>query len=414
LEKYIQKLLIILFPFYPIWGAFFSTFTHQKIDSFINFLWIPIVIYYLLTKANRLPKYLLFLILFTIFHLVSIYLNNLATANSSFLFTILFDSNVLACAVLFIIENTTFDDRFISIMNRNILIIVAVSLCVSLIQVKIPSFFASPELTDTEENLVYLEQGRAFSIYSWININSLGITFPLLISILLNVYDIKKKSFSLIVISGLIVSFLSRARYIMISAIIVFSQLFISSKISLRNKIVSVFVMAVSIIGLLTVADNSGFSIQKVIDERILEKEGEMGSANARITSYYVFLMKFPENPWFGVGPATREDVVELLGGEAPLIHVGYLSYLYFYGAMGFFILFLSMIFLLRDAFIVGKKYLFWGSFYGLIAYYLANTTTVYFNFSEMGIILAVLYLKYYKDQSDLALSDSNSLVLVD
>lgn len=413
MEKYIQKLLIVLFPFYPIWGAIFSTFTHQKIDSFINFLWIPIVIYYLLTKANKLPKYLLFLILFTIFHLVSIYLNNLATTNSSFFLTVLFDSNVLACAVLFIVENTKFDDRFISIMNRNILIIIAVSLFVSLIQVKIPSFFASPELTDTEENLVYLDQGRAFSIYSWININSLGITFPFLISILLNVYNIKKKSFSLVVISGLIVSFLSRARYVMISAIIVFSQLFISSKITLRNKVISVFVVAISIIVLLTIAENSGFSIQKVIDERILEKEGEMGSANARITSYYVFLMKFPENPWFGVGPATREDVIELLGGEAPLIHVGYLSYLYFYGVFGFFILFLSMAFLLKDAFIIGKKYLFWGSFYGLIAYFMANTTTVYFNFSEMGIILAVIYLKYYKDQSELDLPENNGLAPV-
>lgn len=367
----------------------------------------------MLTKANKLPKYLLFLILFTIFHLVSIYLNNLATTNSSFFLTVLFDSNVLACAVLFIVENTKFDDRFISIMNRNILIIIAVSLFVSLIQVKIPSFFASPELTDTEENLVYLDQGRAFSIYSWININSLGITFPFLISILLNVYNIKKKSFSLVVISGLIVSFLSRARYVMISAIIVFSQLFISSKITLRNKVISVFVVAISIIVLLTIAENSGFSIQKVIDERILEKEGEMGSANARITSYYVFLMKFPENPWFGVGPATREDVIELLGGEAPLIHVGYLSYLYFYGVFGFFILFLSMAFLLKDAFIIGKKYLFWGSFYGLIAYFMANTTTVYFNFSEMGIILAVIYLKYYKDQSELDLPENNGLAPV-
>jgi len=390
----------------------FYFFTHQKIDSFINFLWVPIVLYYLLTKNNKLPKYLLFLIIFTLYHLASIYLNNLVTANSNFFFTVLFDSNVLACAIFFIIENTEFDENFISIMNRNILIVVIISLVVSLIQVKNPSFFVSPELTDNEENLVYLDQGRAFSIYSWININSLGITFPILISILLNVFEIKKKSFSIVVFSGLIVSFLTKARYVMISAIIVFSQLFLSAKITLRNKVISVFVIGASIVLLLTVAESSGFSIQQVIDERIMEKEGEMGSANARITSYYVFLMKFPENPWFGVGPATREDVVELLGGEAPLIHIGYLSYLYFYGSIGFLILLVSTFYLLKEAFLIGRRYLFWGSFYGLIAYYIANTTTVYFNFSEMGIILAVLYLKYYKDRSDLELTENEALLI--
>ena len=49
----------------------------------------------------------------------------------------------------------------------------------------------------------------------------------------------------------------------------------------------------------------------------------------------------------------------------------------------------------------IGKKYLFWGSFYGLLAFCFANTTFVYFNFSEMGIILAVIYLKYYEDKSE-------------
>jgi len=30
-----------------------------------------------------------------------------------------------------------------------------------------------------------------------------------------------------------------------------------------------------------------------------------------------------------------------------------------------------------------------------------ANVTFVYFNFSEIGIILAVIYLKYYKDKME-------------
>jgi hypothetical protein len=345
---------------------------------------------------------------FTIYHVSSVYVNNLYYLDSNIFRYMLFDPNVLACALLFIIENTNFDERFINVMNRNILLVVLISLVVSLIQINYPSFLVSPQISETEANIVYLEQNRSFSIYSWINFNSLGITFPILISILLNVFDLKKKTFPLIVVSGIVVSFLTKARYVMISAIIVFSQLFISSKITLRNKVITAFVVVSSIFLLIAVAEKSGYSIQQVIDERILEKGEDLESVNARMTSYYVFLLKFPENPWFGVGPETRADVIQLLGGEAPLIHIGYLSYLYFYGITGFFILLLSLFYLLKKAFIVGKKYLFWGSFYGLLAFCIANATFVYFNFSEMGIILAVIYLKYYSDTSTEEPEESN------
>jgi hypothetical protein len=58
----------------------------------------------------------------------------------------------------------------------------------------------------------------------------------------------------------------------------------------------------------------------------------------------------------------------------------------------------------------VGKKYLFWGAFYGLLGFCFANITFVYFNLSEIGIILAVIYMKYFSDGSSLELSDKNKL----
>jgi len=88
--------------------------------------------------------------------------------------------------------------------------------------------------------------------------------------------------------------------------------------------------------------------------------------------------------------------VLDLLGGEAFVIHVGYLSYLYYYGFTGAFFIFMALILLLREAWLVGKRHEFWGSFYGLLGFALANFTFVYFNFSEMGIILAVIYMRYY------------------
>jgi hypothetical protein len=143
-----------------------------------------------------------------------------------------------------------------------------------------------------------------------------------------------------------------------------------------------------------------------------------MGSAKARILSYEVFFLVFPENPLVGVGPATRPDVVALLGGEAPVIHIGYLSYLYYYGVFGFLLLVISLFFLLKEAWIVGKKHNFWGSFYGLVSFCIANISFVYFNFGEMGIILSIIYLRYYYYKStttnDAMQLDTNDRMLID
>jgi hypothetical protein len=399
LEKYLPKVILILFPFYPLWGWVYISLTGKNINEHINLLWIPIVLFYLLTKNNKLPKYLFLLVVFTIYHIFSVYLNDLVPENSNLLFFILSDPNIYACAVCFVIENTEFDESFISKMNKSILFVVFISLIVSLIQILDPLFFFN---IDADKDMEYVGANRNFSIYSWINLNSLGITFPILISILVSVIDKEKIKFSFVVLGGIVVAFLTRARYVMISTIIAFSQIVFTSAITLKKKLYFGIVLLLGVMLLLIVADNFGFSIQEVIDDRILEKnsETEMGSAMARVTSYHVFLLKFPEHPLFGVGPKTRDDVVQLLGGEAPVIHVGYLSYLYFYGLFGFLLLFFTLFFLIKNAWIIGKVYGFWGSFYGIITFCFANTTMVYFNFSEMGVFLAIVYLRFYNQET--------------
>jgi O-antigen ligase len=186
----------------------------------------------------------------------------------------------------------------------------------------------------------------------------------------------------------------------MVSIVIAISQMFINAKIALRKKIYMFLLLVSLVLMLIGIASVSGFDIKQVIDTRILEKESGMESAKARISSYEVFLIKFPEYPWFGVGPETRDDVLRMLDG-VPIIHVGYLSYLYFYGIVGCLLLFICFFYLLRYAWIIGKKHAFWGSFYGLFTFCFANVTFVYFNLSEMGVVLAVIYLKYFNDKSN-------------
>ncbi|HKK41825.1 MAG TPA: O-antigen ligase family protein, partial [Bacteroidales bacterium] len=245
---------------------------------------------------------------------------------------------------------------------------------------------------------------RIFSIYSWVNLNTLGISFPILIAILLSYVSTKNISTAILFLSGIIVSFLSKARYVMLSVIIVFSQLLFIAKIKMGKKVSFFFIFIVTILISILVANVMGYDIQEVINDRILEKSTNMGSASSRILSFYVFLQVFPEHPLLGVGPHTGVEVVRLLAGRAPIIHVGFLSYLYFYGIFGCSMLFLSLFYMLKKAWSIGSKYQFWAGFFGLLAFCFANTTMVYFNFSEMGIIMIFIYFRYFSQTGSMEL----------
>jgi|WetSurMetagenome_2_1015567.scaffolds.fasta_scaffold04003_4 hypothetical protein len=401
MNRTLQNFLLVLVPFYPFWAWISTSVLKTYINKIVILFLLPAALYLLISNyvsgKIKFPRYLWFFLLFTGFHLGSVFINHLVPITTNWYLFILSDVNVFAFLVFFIVENMKFDEDIINKMNISIFAVVTVSLIVAVIQIKFPYFFIGPIIKDNLTNMIHLQENRKFSIYSWIDMNSLGISFPILVSLLLS-SQYEKIRFPIIVISGVIVSFLSRARYVMISALIVFSQLFFNSKIEFRKKAVILAVLVVSIGFVVGIARAYDFDIQKVINERILEKGNEMASAKARLTSLNVFQVKFPEHPWFGVGPSTRVDVLQLLKG-IPVIHIGYLSYLYFYGVIGALFLFLTLFFLLRDSWRVGRKLAFWGSFYGILSFCFANVTMVDFNLSEIGIILAVIYLKYFKDK---------------
>jgi hypothetical protein len=402
MNKTIQNAFLILLPFYPLWAWAYHFVTDKPLDLLVNVLLMPVAFSFLMKSKVRIPGYLICLIIFTFYHLASVLINKTIPSDTNSIYFILSDLNLFACTLFVIIENVKFNEKFITGMNRNILVIVILTLIVSAIQTKYPTFLFNEKLLEGDELEFWGDEIRNTAFYSWVGTNSLGITFPVFIAILLNFYDTQKKYFTLIILAGIVVSFLTKSRYVMVSTIIVFSQLFFATTKSWANKLSLVFLFAASIFLMTFIAGEVGFNIDEVISNRILEKDSEMGSAKARITSYEVFLVKFPENPLMGVGPKTRPDVVALLDGEAPLIHVGYLSYLYYYGIIGCFFIFLAIFYLLKNAWSVGKKYNFWGSFYGLVSFCFANITFVYFNFAETGIVIAIIYLRYYSSSGQM------------
>ena len=397
MNKFNQNFFQVLYPFFPIWAWFCLKFLHFPAEKILVFMLLPSISYIIWTMRVRFPAYLVFFSLFTVFHLWTIFYYDLLPSNTNWFNFFFSDYNVLALALFFVVENSNFEDDFIQRMNKFTLGIILVSLLVSIIQIKVPTFFFNNDSETNDWDSIYMEDQRNASIYSWVSMNSVGVTFPFILAIMISVYEIRSKAFPLIALSGVVVSFLTRARYVMISAIIAFSQLFIGKRIRATTKFYLIIGFIAGLALIIGAANVAGFDIQAVINERILEKDSDMGSAKARILSYEVFLKKFPEHPYIGVGPKTRDDVVDLLGGEAPIIHVGYLSYLYYYGIFGASLLFICLILLVYDSWIVGKRYGFWGSFYGFTGFILANATFVYFNMSEMGIVMGLIYMRYYK-----------------
>lgn len=145
MNKITQNLFQVIYPFYPLWAWISLSFLHFPPDKILIILLLPILIHIIWKIKMMVPAYLVFFILFTLFHLVSVFYNNLVPSNTTWYLFIFSDTNVLACLLFLVIENTNFDEVFITKMNRNILLIIALSLVVSIIQVKNQLFFLTQD-----------------------------------------------------------------------------------------------------------------------------------------------------------------------------------------------------------------------------------------------------------------------------
>ncbi|HVG40193.1 MAG TPA: O-antigen ligase family protein [Chitinophagaceae bacterium] len=310
--------------------------------------------------------------------------------------------------LFFILENINLDISFLKIVKPVTLLLFIVSVIIIVIQRYVPFFWMDMSVVRFHEYLDFSQ--RLFSIYTWVSSNAVGISFSFIVAFLYVNYGNNKYVQFLIAMGALLFAFFTQTRYIIISVVIILAYLYFKTGKFKFSKIL--FVALVPVL-FYTILSSFSFDLDRFIDERILEKEGvdiDLTSAGDRIISYKAFIKTFPDNPVFGNGEKITTDLRKLLGPDLPLIHIGYLHYLYAFGIFGCLLFFTFCGLLMKRVYTMSKTVKDYSAFIGLVAMFIANTTLVWFRFFDFGLFICFLSLitKYNHSFGSTATTRSN------
>lgn len=369
----------------------------------------------LILRDNRnpikFPKYLLFYLLFILY----VFYSDLYRLNREFKVMYLFSNPLIGgLNIMFIIENVSVSRFFYKKILDVSKIILKIALVVILIQQTIsPDFFVNNKMSALK--LVIGDDSnvnRLVSIYSWLG-GFIKVGFAFVPIFLLIVEErIHKKTLYLWVLGGLIFSFLTKARWVMVNTLLVFVLLFIHQRIKIafvsKTLILVPFFLLIAFVSL----EFIGVNIQGIVKERILESDKQnlsQKSAGTRILAIKALNTFFWEHPIFGrgnikygMGGTGKQDyrLREFLKGRSSQIHVGYASLLYMYGVVGASFFYGFIVLLLKRLYSSAKRNNHWGSFFGFLGFVLANFTLVTFSVFEMGLILSLFANSYHNQVS--------------
>lgn len=345
----------------------------------------------------RYPKYLLFLIPLSIYYFIwNIVNGELDDLSPVEIINYIYHFRwIYLICFLILVENTFFDDKFISDLVVIIKVTIVLAFIFSFIQlIYDPSFFTPDEL-----RIRYLLRSqynmRLTSIFGFLSWSELGISFVPLVSILIGYYLHKKIElhYLWLVLAGLVI-FSSKSRWVYLNFIVILMQYPLVKGIDfrkvLRLSIIGVFTIVASILILQSV----GFYITEFIEQRLLSE-----TASTRLLAIEMFTNFFPKNPFFGSGLHVSEELSKAIGGRSSQIHVGYLSHLYEYGIVGTLFIFGFWILIFKDLYITARRSNYYGSLFAFIAFLVANLTLVYYSIFYYGLLITFIFNKYFKDQ---------------
>ncbi len=418
----LPKILFLLaLLFYPIVAfvtvkSFGAGVTPTKVLGLVclGFLLYRIIEIYRTGSNISIPYYVLFFGLFAAYTLFcSMYFtDHFAKRGSKYFYS---DPIWLTLIALIIVENTKFSLNALNLAKKVLGLMLFIAAIVSIIQISDPLFFRnddlfvkglSPErMEEYYKNATHLSStisgnasrfldGYRLSIFSYINELSVGIDTIAIFSILIALKPLKLAHSIFLAISAALVSFLSSSRWIMLGFMVASSQFFWASKKKLINFI---YFLVFSILLLLVFwfgAVLIDFNVEKFFTERLMSD-----SASTRFLAFEVFFEVFPDSPIFGTGGEDTEEMIRLLGGRSSQIHVGYLKLFYYYGLIGGILYISFMIAILVRLRKMAKFSNYWGGFFAVITFFIANLTLYELSLFYFGPLLALIFANHYYDR---------------
>ena len=322
------------------------------------------------------------------------------------------DSIWLTFIALIIVENTHFSNNSLRFAKKILGFTLILASVVSIIQISNPLFFTNDELlvqglsydrmaefyqnnrigTSGEMGFVsrFLD-GYRLSIFSYINGLSVGIDTMAIFSILVAWRPINLLNRGVVTLTAAIVSFLSSGRWIIVNFFVVASQIIWTGK----NKLTNLLYFLLSSTGLLMtiglIANFMGLDVEQYISERLMSD-----SALTRVLAFEVFFEVFPDNPIFGTGGVDTEKMVRLLAGQSSQIHVGFLKLFYFYGLIGGLLYLSFMVTFLIRLRKMARYSGYWGGFFAIFAFFIANLTLFELSLFYYGPLLAIIFANHF------------------
>ncbi|MCD4828963.1 MAG: hypothetical protein K8R90_05985 [Candidatus Cloacimonetes bacterium] len=341
----------------------------------------------------RFPMYLRFYILFCISLLLWTYDITEASPQEIIL---LFIKNIYVFAIysFFLIENVDFSERFINTLTKLMKFTIIISFIVVLIQVFFDRHFLVSELfRQSHWGLEHGIQYRHPSIFSWLGFSALGFSLPIIFALLIPEIKKNKRQSILYFSMVLVVVFLTKTRYVMLSFLIVLT-LFTQAKGFMLVRVLK-YVSFIILSAFLVYLGGFIFGIDMnyFIHSRILS------DVSTRFLAFDVFFKLFPKSMLVGAGSTLSSELLQEIGGRSSQIHVGWLALFYHYGLIGGFLYIGFIFFLMRRLWRIGKVLGKWGPFVGMLTFVIANFTLVNLFVFQMGHILAMVFKRYYEQQ---------------
>jgi len=340
------------------------------------------------------------------FFLFTLYATILNLVNTEFTFNINYWYNFSPMGffiIALLIENTNITDQTIRGTLQAAKATLLVAFVVMIIQILInPMFLFNTRVIETSFDQIIWNE-RLTGIFSWTSQLSSGLDFIPLLAIVISTYSAnsRNKVFSWLVL-GLIFSFFTRSRWIVINYLSLFSIFVLQFRNMFSKNVISILAIVIFSFMALTLFDSYGVNVTDTIMNRFFEQDAgglTKGGSSSRILAFEVFSKLFPKNPIWGVGLVLNDELISELGGRSSQIHVGYLALFYHYGLVGGFIYTIFLTSLMRKLYLTGKRINKWGAFLGWVGFILANFTLFYIGPYQMGLLVCLVFNKYYMQQ---------------